>query len=222
MSIYKQVSVKRVIADVIDRGFTTTDWYNRAPEWVGSALAYMKIHNGLISVTEEKEVVDYKCMLPCALVALIAIEYNGERLSYASQKNHHDTSDFANVVYAGQNTYTLNRNNYAQFNFETGTVKIHYKSIPVDEDGFPLVPDDERLLDALSWFVMKRIILRGFKHPELDYKMCEQMWMKTYPMAQNSVKSVNSDERELIYRLWASMPLNKQANKDYFFRQSYQ
>ena len=50
-------------------------------------------------------------------------------------------------------------------------LKIHYKSLPVDAEGYPLVPDVTEYKEALYWYVMEKLIGSGFKHPVLPHDM---------------------------------------------------
>jgi hypothetical protein len=41
--------------------------------------------------------------------------------------------------------------------FTNGKVKVSYKAIPVDENGFPLIPDNPTYLSALEQFIKVQV-----------------------------------------------------------------
>lgn len=58
---------------------------------------------------------------------------------------------------ASELEYTYKINNYYIFvNFDEGKVEIAYKSFPIDEKGFPLVPDDAFFIQAMVDFITER------------------------------------------------------------------
>jgi hypothetical protein len=57
--------------------------------------------------------------------------------------------------------------------FENGKITIFMDALPIEEDCetgifYPLIPDVEELKIALRLYVMKNILMRGYKHPVLD------------------------------------------------------
>lgn len=60
--------------------------------------------------------------------------------------------------------------NRIQTSFESGYIKIHYYSIPVDGEGYPLLPDNENFKRAVEWHIIRRLIGSGYQHPVFSYK----------------------------------------------------
>jgi len=53
--------------------------------------------------------------------------------------------------------FTYNINNYYIFtNFDEGKIEMVYKAFPLDEAGFPLIPDDEKFIKAVVTYVAER------------------------------------------------------------------
>jgi hypothetical protein len=53
-------------------------------------------------------------------------------------------------------TFRLN-DNYIFTSFKEGTVTIYYRAIPVDDEGYPLIPDNEAFIRALELQIAKQI-----------------------------------------------------------------
>jgi hypothetical protein len=59
---------------------------------------------------------------------------------------------------------------YITTSLKEGTIRVHYRAIPVDADGFPLIPDNGHYKKAIEYYVIGCMIGRGFKHPALSYQ----------------------------------------------------
>jgi hypothetical protein len=47
--------------------------------------------------------------------------------------------------------------------FADGVVRLYYRSQPLDDNGFPLIPDNENYKQAIYWYVRAMMIGAGFK-----------------------------------------------------------
>lgn len=65
-----------------------------------------------------------------------------------------------NVDPACGNTYQVNKNHIFT-NFENGLVEMAYLRIPLDDEGFPLIPDDETWIKACEYEIAYRILFRN-------------------------------------------------------------
>jgi hypothetical protein len=83
--------------------------------------------------------------------------------------------------------------NYIQTSFEQGFIKLHYLTIPVDKQGYPLIPDNDAFKQALEWYVLKRLIGSGYQHPVFKYDYCEQMFEKYAGRALNEISYYTPD-----------------------------
>ncbi len=63
--------------------------------------------------------------------------------------------------------------------FKTGNLTIQYQAIPIDEEGFPLVPDTPMYDDALFWRIASMMALQGkLKNKDLSFDYCDQKWKR--------------------------------------------
>jgi hypothetical protein len=95
---------------------------------------------------------------------------------------------------------------YLQTSEECMFVKIHYKAMPVDKEGYPLVPDITEYKEALYWYVMKKLIAAGYQHPVLPSSMegieyCEKKY-ETY--SGRALGEIKMPDQDRIWKLWAS------------------
>jgi len=48
-------------------------------------------------------------------------------------------------------------------NFKDGYVQIAYRGFPIDAEGYPLIPDDQKFKEALMWFIINKIDMRNYR-----------------------------------------------------------
>lgn len=193
--IYRTVSSKRIISKVY-RDFkpSNSNWIVDAIEWIGEAIDVIKCYPALVQKTEEVKVTGYRARIPCDLEVMLGVEYNNMRLPRSGGINIQDyqCSCLDNLTCSPDESYILNPN-YIQTTFEEGCVKFHYKGIETDAEGFPTVPDNTIVQEAISWYIMRQMCLRGFRHQTVDFGMANAMWEKYYPKAQNQGKDLDID-----------------------------
>jgi hypothetical protein len=96
--------------------------------------------------------------------------------------------------------YRLN-NNYIFTNFEEGSVEISYTAFVTDDDGYPMVPDDERYIRALvaycEYSIARKMFLQD-KLTERKYAMLEQDWLFYVRSASSYAHIPNVDGAESL------------------------
>lgn len=109
-----------------------------------------------------------------------------------------DEAPSASVPYFGEdieqeattsstNHYYKMVGNYIQTSFECGYIKIHYLTIPVDKEGYPLIPDNEAFKQALEWHIIRRLIGSGYQHPVFNYQYADEQFEKYANRGMNEV-----------------------------------
>lgn len=87
---------------------------------------------------------------------------------------------------------------YIQTSEESMFVKLHYTKLPVDEEGYPLIPDVREYKEALYWYVLKKLIGSGFQHPVIPMNLnglayCEEQYEKYAGRALGEIKMPDQD-----------------------------
>ena len=59
--------------------------------------------------------------------------------------------------------------------FADGVIRLYYKSQPLDENGLPLIPDNENYKQAIYWYVRAMMVGAGYKESvfTMDYLMAK-------------------------------------------------
>lgn len=113
--------------------------------------------------------------------------------------------------YDGRNFVYLRDANAIQLNFDTEVVTITYLSVitqysDVFQCNVPVVPNNGKLIEALEWFCMWKMLSRGMKHP--IYSLQGQLpvnpfllWRDSRDRARASVIIENQDVNS---KIWSS------------------
>jgi len=116
-------------------------------------------------------------------------------------------------------TYTVN-NNYIFTNFKEGYVAMAYRAVATDEDGFPLIPDLESVIDFCKWFIGYKIAFQLFledKYTEQKLSYFEYNMGLYYNKAKNEGKLPASLDEWESYKNDRIRTLKKQFHHDSFF-----
>ena len=107
--------------------------------------------------------------------------------------------------------YTIS-NNYIRVNHATGYIMMTFQSVPLDDDGYPLVPDDASYQEALYWYITMKLLYPGWKNGQvrdsvyLDARRCWSYYCKqAYGNAlmpdQGSLASIKNTWLSLMPRI---------------------
>lgn len=105
------------------------------------------------------------------------------------------TATSQNVAIYNDPTYNVN-DGFIFTNFKDGWVFLAYMAFPIDEDGFPLIPDNRRFKEAVKSFIRMKIDYILWRSGELDEKMfnySEKEWLFYVASASNAAKMPNKD-----------------------------
>ena len=103
--------------------------------------------------------------------------------------------------------------------FSEGKIQIAYRAIPVDEDGFPLLIDNDTYLDALESFIKMKVFEVKFdqqKIPAGVFQNAQQQYYAAARLLQSEFTLPSPSEAEALARLWNTMiPKVRQFDRGY-------
>lgn len=97
-----------------------------------------------------------------------------------------------------------------QTSFERGYIDIVYTSLPIDNDGYPLLIDNEYYIQAIEWYIILMLIQKGYSHPIFDWKTAYAMFWGNPQLgesgwkakAANNVRIPSLQDAERFTRMW--------------------
>lgn len=107
----------------------------------------------------------------------------------------------------GSTDYYIPFPNHIQTTFDEGQVVIFYRKISTDKDGYPLIPDEENIRQAIFWWLMGRVTISGYKHPDarMDYDYCESKFKQYARAGKNVLKYWSVDTRQAVLELTVNL-----------------
>ena len=96
---------------------------------------------------------------------------------------------------------------YIKTSFPTGKICISYMAFPLDDDCYPLVPDDISFREAMFWYVYKQILLGTpkFKNNGIDYNFADNKWKYYCTQARNAANFPDIDKYESFMNQWVRL-----------------
>jgi hypothetical protein len=109
-------------------------------------------------------------------------------------------------------------NGYIKTSFKSGEICVSYKAFPVDEDCYPMVPDDVSYREAMFWYVFRQMLLGGYDKPtnKVDYNFADQKWRYYCTQARNSANYPDIDRYESFLNQWVRLIPNLNRHADNF------
>jgi len=96
---------------------------------------------------------------------------------------------------------------YIKTSFASGKICISYMAFPVDEECYPLVPDDISYQEAMFWYIYKKILLSNprFKNNQIGYEFADAKWKFYCTQARNAANYPDIDRYESFMNQWVRM-----------------
>lgn len=205
----KLISSKRIIAENIeDLNLDVSEYIDRVYAWIEYAMGTIGCVKAYPLAHKVLEVNDGVAELPCDLkyVHSAWIRSNmcadGSGIGYLSLTN---SPFIGNNLVSQTNSGNMGSldGNYLHTDFKKGNVLLVYRKIPKDKDGYPMIPDNPILFEALNFYIIYRLGFRGVKHPMISFEMAMQKWEQLYPRASNSIDWFTLPELEAFTRMWS-------------------
>ena len=173
-----------------------------------SALQLLKILKlPLATITEVKklEVIEYKAKLPKSLLNLNSVKRGGRILGYSSNPFHtseHDRKEEPNYHKgcSPSDTYILQECNIIT-SFEDGDIEVSYDRLALDEDGFPMIPDNESMINAIKYHIMQNYTEGLWSVGKITDKVFQYIQQQRdwyVGQAASSLKLLNIDHAEAM------------------------
>ena len=112
--------------------------------------------------------------------------------------------------------YYLVNAGYIVTSFEEGDIKLHYTAYPTDADGFPMVPDNIYVKQALEWYIIRQMMMGGYVHPVFNWQVADQKWGHYCVAAGNDLMFPSIDKMESMKNMFTRLVPNMNAHADFF------
>jgi hypothetical protein len=132
-------------------------------------------------------------------------------LQYGASTFHRSMhcNDCVNENTRYEDTYIVDCD-YIKTSFESGKICISYMAFPTDEECYPLVPDDISYMEAMFWYIYKKLLISFVAPPEtkrngINYTFADQKWKYYCTQARNAANFPDIDKYESFMNQWVRM-----------------
>jgi hypothetical protein len=242
--IYQAVSIEEVISKVIrDTRIQDSSYIDDMIEWIPEAMGLLQTPQPLSKKYKDIDIIFHKGKLPCGIIVLDAVEYQGQRLALSSTIKNYltghrindklpddivNTQTFSSVIKTVPNDTVFTQDdimwssdlvpstslevippcaesptdwyavemNWLTTSFADGKVRLHYRSQPLDENGLPLIPDNQNYKEALYLYVRAKMIGAGYQDKVYQEQTLMQRFETIGRRAINEITYPTPDQKE--------------------------
>jgi len=125
-----------------------------------------------------------------------------------------------NYNFVEEYAYSYNiSNGYIYTNFETGYIEVVYTAFVTDDHGFPMIPDDQRYIEAIKWSLIELIDYKKYRVGEIPREIYEdtaqrRSWYIGSAISKASVPSL--DQMNSIKKMLLRSITNTESHDSYF------
>lgn len=222
-------NIRRVLDDITEHPLLRDVTLEQV---VRHTVRFISLH-GYPSLYQDKiatvDIKDFRGLLPCDLVSVIQVKdldsciclrsmtdtfTPGLRQKPMMEKPHKDLLNNIQGEYIPPRKESMEELTFKTqgriifTSFPEGRVEIAYKAIPVDEDGFPLLIDNETYLNALEAYIKKQVFTVKFdigkiQSGVLSNAQSEYSWAAH--LLQSEMTTPSLDEMESMTRYLNTM-----------------
>ncbi|MGK2864914.1 MAG: hypothetical protein ACSLE0_23480 [Chitinophagaceae bacterium] len=223
------ISLKKVLWKVMNSSFMQDLSYEVAAELaveairlIGTTLSYEnKTTRPLLKIIDHKALLPKNHVLTRGVRAFFdadGIEGQGIAMTTATDIYHasEDCSDCGEFGF--ELTYEI-QSGVITTSFADGYVEVAYQALPLDEDGFPLIPDNQDFLMAIEYYIRFRVLEGLWEAGKvtdkvfnyIDTKKCFYMGA-----AQSDMQFANMDHVEAAMNSINRIIINSHAQRNFF------
>jgi len=184
-------------------------------EWIAEILAKIGTYYQYDEINTILELEDGKVKLPLDFYKLIFLTHNNKPLMWSSNSFVKDYAceDCQKQIPTCCETYSFYiNNNYLITDVKSTSpdnkICISYLAVPVDEDGYPLVPDDVYFMEACSKYVTYMLDYREWRKGNITDKVfqkSEQDYLWYVGAAKGSANMPNLQQTENLKNVWVRL-----------------
>lgn len=220
--IYKYKSSKSIIAKLYrDLGSNTELNESHLYEWIGEALlkigSYAQYKNNSVELT----IANNRVALPCDFVYPIDLAHDSLPMAWSSKSmiTNYFCEDCNKIpTCCTQDTFYI-QDGYLNTSFQDGTVCMVYQAVAIDDEGFPMVPDNVYFDEALAsycTFKLDRIEFRKGKIAKDVYMESQRDWLFYVNSARGSANMPDEAKLANLRNVWVRL-LPIQNDRNSFF-----
>ena len=203
MKAYNRISIKQIMDDILDHPMMQDLSFERAVNYAVEFIRIVGMPDAFEHKTSVETIEDYSVTIPEDCYQLISIKTEGNEPMILNASTSVYGVDTKNKNYL----YTIN-DNKIHTAIEEGKLILSYLSLPVDEDGYPTIPDMASYIRALKLYIKKKWFTILFDLGKLNVSIfnnirTEYAW--AVGQAQTELIRPSLDEMQAFTNMWNSI-----------------
>lgn len=232
---------KIVIAKVFrDLRLNDDDWTEDAIIWIVEGMEMIGVRLFLIPKSMILKVKNHTTVFPKDIVSQLSVltrkdadeetplkDYNSVVRPLNDDINKLKNSYFTKVKIDINNNefgnyFTITKNSI-NTSFEEGFIAIYYKGLPIDYEGYPYIPNESHVKEALYYRIVFKLIEGGYQHPAgLDWQLAKNEWEVWTKRARSHLIMPSMQELNDLVGNWNSLiPFYKSVYNSDILNSSY-
>jgi len=223
------------------------EWGSEALEKIG-AFPQLEINVTGKGGVPLLKIENYQSLLPLGLHSIIQAVYvpkenepgpyypmrygsgSFDAVSGMTVHNENDPNDPNDDTYTTRDEYAFETNrsidvtyvvagSYIKTNVSQGYIMLSYTSIPMDDDGYPKVPNNMSYLDALYWYITMKLFYPKWVNGEIRdgvYFETRRSWNYYRKQAYGEALMPQGDQLESIKNTWNQLIPETNAENNFF------
>lgn len=212
----RYISIKVILDDLTDHPLLKDLTLERVVNHTVHFMRIVGMPKIYIEKTATLDIEDYRATLPCDYYKIIQVRnYKTKEVFRSSTDNFHYSK---NKTHSYDLTYKL-QGQVIYTSIKNGTIEISYTAIPVDCDGYPMIPDNSSFILALEAYIKKKqfnILLDLNKITPAAFNQACQDYAWLVGQAQSDLIMPSIDELESISSMWNTLIPRVEEHKTAF------
>lgn len=189
--------------DLLDHPMLQDLSFERAINYAVEFMHIVGVPTAFENKTEDLTVEEYATTIPNDCFRILALKKGATSLALNTSTSVYGTSKEGNT----SSMYTI-RGNQIHTSFKEGTIQIAYLAMPIDDEGYPTIPDMAAYIRALELYIKKKWFTILFDLGKINvsiYNNVKQEYAFAVGQAQNKLIMPSLDEMEAFTNMWNSL-----------------
>ena len=204
----RYTSIRRILDDLHDNEMLADVSLERAVRYTVRFIEKFGFPNLFLDKTDIVDIHQYRGALPCDPISITQVKdcHSGICMRAMTDTFYPDLEHRQDTKFHGELSFkTQGRVLYTSF--PEGQVEVAYKAMPLDDDGFPMLVENEAYLAALEEYIKKEVYEKKFEQGKLPQGVVEKVeqryaWLAAQLNSEFMIPSYS--EMEALTRLITS------------------
>ena len=203
------ISIKQVLDDLLDHPLLQDLSLERAINYAVHFIQIIGAPNEFEEKTALIDIKDWRGCMPCDYYDIIQVRTYGEGdnskvFRYSTDSFHYSPNKDSDTK---ELTYKL-QNNIIYTSLKEGTIEVAYHAIKVDNEGYPMIPENSSFIQALELYIKKKVFTILFDQGKINNAVLQntqQEYAWYVGQAQRDLNMPTIDQMESISNMWTQL-----------------